>query len=68
MPSRRISGSQNRKPPAVSSAESARMAITEVDTAVFMRAVSFAPNNWLMMTEQPVLLPSATAMKIMVIG
>ena len=44
------------------------MAITEVDTAVFMRAVSFAPNNWLMMTEQPVLLPSATAMKIIVMG
>ena len=35
VPSRRISGSQNRKPPAVSSAESARMAITEVDTAGF---------------------------------
>lgn len=33
-----------------------------------MRAVSFAPNNWLMMTEQPVLLPSATAMKIIVMG
>ena len=44
------------------------MAITEVDTAVFIRAVSFAPNNWLMMTEQPVLLPSATAMKIIVMG
>ena len=45
-----------------------RLARMEVETAVFMRSYSRAPNSWDTATEQPRFRPVATAINSMVTG
>ncbi len=55
-------------PTIVSRAASTNPVINVVETAVFSFSWALAPKSWEMTTEQPILLPTATAIKIMVIG
>jgi len=48
--------------------ESAKETINVVEIAVFICLYSFAPKYWEMTTEQPILLPTAMAINIIVIG
>ena len=56
------------RPTAVSTADSASEARSVVEIAVFISLYHFAPKYWEISTEQPILLPTAIAMKIIVIG
>ena len=49
-------------------ADSASEARSVVEIAVFISLYHFAPKYWEISTEQPILLPTAIAMKIIVIG
>ena len=55
-------------PATVSTIERMRPDRSVVDTAVLSFPNCFAPKSWEMTTAQPILLPTATAMKIIVIG
>lgn len=63
-----ISAGVPANPSTVSTSESTRDAIIVVDTAVFIALKSLAPNRREITTEQPTLLPTAMAMRIIVMG
>ena len=60
--------SAERRPRMVMQMPAAAQVRKIVQTAVFSCPYSFAPNNLETTTAQPILLPTATDMKIMVMG
>ena len=54
------------KPSAISTAHSTPVAISAVNTAVFICPNRFAPKSWEAITLQPMLQPNPKAMKIRV--
>ena len=65
---RRMIGVVAATPTTASTDEITAEAISDVKIAVLTLPIFFAPNSWEITTEQPILLPKATAIKIIVTG